>query len=509
MRVFRTVFALALVAAAVALAGAGLGALAGGRPARAAPARAPLQQGVNASGIVTTGSGVCFPDAVLLDCNGNITTQLKGPGGAAFFAPYLNRWADINGAQQTCTGGSYIQVVTIQPAQNPCGGGGQPTPPGPPGATATASPPPGPTVTPGGPVNLAFGRPVQASSSQAGYPPEGAVDGNATTVWASNPGRSPYAPAQNVQWIHVDLGSPQRIDRMRVVWNAQRHARSYGVYMWHDSCRGWCFLGSTNYADGGEDIWTAGGQVEGQYFMLWLVNPYLMGNGYELQEWEIFGTTTTPASATNVALGKGATALSQAAGAEAGRATDGDVATEWRSIGGLPTWIYVDLGAAAEIDRVILRWSAGAHATRYALYAWDDRYIPPRWVPIYSRTNGAGGDETLTFWAVRTRYVMLYATAGAAAEIGLREFEVYNHVATAPPGPPGFPRPPTPFRFEGDAGRTTFRLPGRPNVVPPGVTIRPPAALGRDLAALGIKGAGGTAGVALPKPEPMGRPARD
>jgi len=494
----------AVVAAVVALAGASLGWLASGRPATAAPARAPAQQGVNASGIVTTGSGTCFPDAVLVDCNGNVTQQLKGPGGASFFAPFYNRWVDVNASSQTCAGGTYLQVVTIQPATSPCGGGGQPTPPGP---TATPPQPPGPTITPGASINLALGRPVQASSSQAGFPPENAVDGNPASYWASNPGRQPYYPAQNIQWIYVDLGSPQRMERMRLLWNAQRHPRSYGVYMHHDYCRGWCYLGSTNYADGGEDIWTAQGTIEGQYFMLWLVNPYLMGGAYELQEWEITGPGGAPVTANNVALGRPATAYSQAAGAEAGKATDGDLASEWRSGTGLPTWLYVDLGTATEVDRAILRWSAGAHGTRYVLYAWDDRLWPARWVPIYSRTNGAGGDETLTFWAVRTRYLMLYVTSGAAPDVGLRELEVYNRVNAMPPGgPPAPPRPPTPFMlFEGDPGRTTGRLTGRPNVVPKGVTIQPPAVLRQSLDALGLSGLDamdGIDGVAMPDPRP-------
>ena len=65
----------------------------------AAPEARPAQQGVNASGIITNGQGICFPDAVLTDCNGAVLRQLKGPGGAAFFSPYLGQWVDLNGAE--------------------------------------------------------------------------------------------------------------------------------------------------------------------------------------------------------------------------------------------------------------------------------------------------------------------------------------------------------------------------------------------------------------------------
>lgn len=499
------------VVLAFGLVGAGIGALGGRSPASVAPAHsalaAPLQQGVNVSGIVTTGTGTCFPDAVLVDCNGTITHQLKGPGGAGFFSPYLNQWVTINGQQQNCTSGDpYIQAVTIQGAQNPCGGGGQPTPPLPPGVTptATATPPPAPggTVTPGVPGgDLARGHPVQASSFQPGFEPEKSVDGDPATGWASVAGRHPYYPAQNIQWIYVDLGSPQQMERMRLVWADQRHARSYGIYVWHDSCRGWCYLGSTTYGDGGEDIWTAVGRIEGQHFMVWLQNPYLIGGHYELRDWEIFGPGTPPAQATNVALGKAATAHGQEPGYEPAKATDGDLATEWRGNAGVPTWIYVDLGSNTEIDRAILRWSAGMHATRYTLYAWNDRYPGGRWEAVANRTSGAGGDETVTFWPVSTRYLMVYVTAAASANVGLREFEVFNRNSPgspAPPGPPSLPRPP--FLFEGDPARSNNRLMGRPSVAPQGLTVQPPAVLSRDAQGFGPTAAEGGAIDSLPNP---------
>lgn len=471
MRSRRWMAAGALTALVVALAGVSLGTLAGPQPARAAPLPAPLRQGVTVSGIVTTGSGTCFPDAVLMDCSGTVTHQLKGPGGAGFFTPYYNKWVSVNGAQQNCTTGDpYLQVVSVTPGQNPCGGGGQPTPPGPPGATATPVPTAGPTPLPGAAVNLTLGKPVKASSSQAGYPPENAVDGNPATFWASNAGFDPWATAQNVQWIYVDLGAPQHIESMRVLWGNQRHARTYGVYVWAERCRGWCYLGATSYGDGGEDMWYTRGTVEGQQFMLYLQNPYLRGQHYELLEWELFGTGTTPSTATNIAAGKPATAYNQAAGNESGKATDGDVNTEWRSQGGVPTWIYADLGTATEIDRAVLRWSAGAHATRYTAYAWDERYVPARWVAIYNQAAGTGGDETLTFWTIRTRYFLVYITGAAAAEVGLRELEVYNRVSSTvpnPPSPPGPPPLPRPFLFENDPARSGAMLSGRPRVTVP------------------------------------------
>lgn len=406
--------------------------------AHAAPLARPAQQGVNASGIITNGQGTCFPDAVLLDCNGAVIRQLKGPGGAAFFSPYLGQWVDLNGAETACAaGGSYLNVVTMRAAPNPCPGGGQqqPTATPLPGATAT----PVGTAVPGAAGNLALGRAIKASSSQAGFPPENAIDGNMATWWASNPGRDPRYPARNPQWIYIDLGSPQQIQSVKIHWNAQHHARTYELYVWRDECRGWCFGGGTNVGDGDVDEWTAARKFETQYIMLNLLNPYLMGQDYEIKEWEIYGVAPG-APAANSARGKAATALSADPAFPAANVTDGDLATEWRSIGGAPTWLYVDLGVDTTLNRVVLHWSPGLHATQYTLYSWNGR----SWAPFHTQRAGAGGDETVNVWTLRTRYILLYANAAAGASVGLREFEVFDMSTSGGGGAPGLPTPPAP-----------------------------------------------------------------
>ena len=83
-----------------------------------------------------------------------------------------------------------------------------------------------------------------------------------------------------------------------------------------------------------------------------------------------------PIQGTNVAAGKASVALTHDPGFQPGDATDADLATEWRSLGGLPTWIYVDLGTNYNVDRAVLRWTPG----RSTLFRPDDRfeYAGPR-----------------------------------------------------------------------------------------------------------------------------------
>ncbi len=415
------------VLASMATAALALAVLPGWEPAQANVNARPLLQGTAASGLVALGGGTCNPDALLTDCSGNVLWQLRGPGGLGFFSPYVGQWVDLTGVERTCPAGDkYLDVVTIQIAASPCGtptatpGGPTPTPGGP-----TETPVPTISVatpTPStGPVNLAVGKPVFASSSLPGLPPEQAVDGNPATAWSSQRGYDPYAPARNVQWIYVDLGNTYSVTSMHMLWNAREHARSYAIYAWQEWCRGWCIYASTRNGDG-DDTAVFPEPIEARYFMLWLVNPYLIGHAYELAEWEVMGSdVVAPSQLKNVAAGKPAVSLNHAPGFDAPRASDADLNTDWQSRS-LPVWIYFDLKAGYTIDRVTLRWTTGMHATSYALYAWNGW----AWVGVYSTNRGAGGDETVVFPAVRTQWLLLYATAGPAGRVGLREFEAYE-----------------------------------------------------------------------------------
>jgi hypothetical protein len=390
-------------------------------------------QGVTVTGLVTYGTGTCFPDAVLLDCNGAVSRELRGPGGAAFFAPYVGSWVEINGAEQQCQpGATYVDVVNIHVVADPCGGAPTPTPggptPPPPPATATPVATAGPSPTPPGTGNLALGKQFFASTTQPPHDPNFAGDGNLVTSWLSYAGRHPYFAAQNQQWIYVDLGLEYSVQDMHMKWNkpAWAYPRGYTVYAWLDYCGGWCRLASTSTGTGDDPLHLPM-PVEARYFMLWLVNPVLIGGPYDLLEWEIGGLASIQTA--NVAAGKPAVALNSLPGFEAPKATDADAVSDWRGVT-IPNWIYVNFGTGVAVDRARLLWSAGQHATQYALYAWNGY----GWVPLNAVNAGVGGDETVRFAPVRTQYIMLYAAAGPGPGVALREFEVYEYRGT-PGGP--------------------------------------------------------------------------
>src|SRR5260221_627247 len=79
------------------------------------------------------------------------------------------------------------QTALRAPRPRPPAGGGPPPPPP--------------------PANLALNKPASASSTNQGYVPSNAVDGNTGTYWESASNAFP-------QWLQVDLGSSQSVSRL-------------------------------------------------------------------------------------------------------------------------------------------------------------------------------------------------------------------------------------------------------------------------------------------------------
>lgn len=103
---------------------------------------------------------------------------------------------------------------------------------------------------------------------------------------------------------------------------------------------------------------------------------------------------------------------------------DGNTGSRWSSAWGAdPNWIYVDLGASAAVDRVVLRWE-GAYAKSYKIQVSADEL---NWSDVYSTTTGDGGVDDLTLSGTG-RYVRVFATVRSLTQYGISlfEFEVYG-----------------------------------------------------------------------------------
>ncbi|MEV8515439.1 discoidin domain-containing protein [Dactylosporangium sp. NPDC051484] len=143
--------------------------------------------------------------------------------------------------------------------------------------------------------------------------------------------------------------------------------------------------------------------------------------------------TATPAAGTggggggggggSLSQGHPATASSvENAGLSAANAVDGSATTRWSSAFADPQWLQVDLGAAHQVNRVVLNWEA-AYARAFQIQTSADGVA---WTTVYSTTTGAGGTQDLTVTG-SGRYVRVYGTQRATQYgYSLYEFQVYG-----------------------------------------------------------------------------------
>ncbi|MFJ6797093.1 discoidin domain-containing protein [Streptomyces sp. NPDC091268] len=145
----------------------------------------------------------------------------------------------------------------------------------------------------------------------------------------------------------------------------------------------------------------------------------------------LFGTLlalapSAPAAAGEPELlsqGKAVTASSQEHyGTPATDAVDGDNGSRWSSASSDAQWLQVDLGAAAELGKVVLRWEA-AYAKAYRIELSTDGTT---WTTAYSTTTGAGGIETVNITGT-ARYVRMQGVTRATGYgYSLWEFQVFS-----------------------------------------------------------------------------------
>lgn len=147
-------------------------------------------------------------------------------------------------------------------------------------------------------------------------------------------------------------------------------------------------------------------------------------------------TGSTPPPSVNLALAKPTTASSlENASFTADKATDGDAGSRWASAWAeSSSWIYVDLGANYNLNRVVLKWEA-AYATQYQVQVSTDLNWAGKTVYTESASNGATDDLSLSGTG---RYLRILCTQKALAPYGysLFEIEAYGTATGSRPGTP-------------------------------------------------------------------------
>jgi regulation of enolase protein 1 (concanavalin A-like superfamily) len=135
------------------------------------------------------------------------------------------------------------------------------------------------TVTPF--TDLAFGKPVTASSAAVGLEVRNVVDGNGGSRWESLPGVAPGAEA----WVRVDLGKAQSIARVRLNWAAS-FASGYRVEVSDDDAT-WSDLFVTTGGDGNvDDLLSLDGT--GRYVRVIANTPSTAGGPIAINDFNVY-----------------------------------------------------------------------------------------------------------------------------------------------------------------------------------------------------------------------------
>ncbi len=264
--------------------------------------------------------------------------------------------------------------------------------------------------------NLALGKAAFASS--AAQPASNAFDGNSGTRWESN--------STDSQYLIVDLGSVQSIDRIRLSWEA-----AFGKNFTLDISAVTAAPSDANWTNVVNGTWTAAVTVTNNtsttndYPNLGKTGRYVRmngtaratGYGYSLFEFAIYAYDPNP----NLAFGKAATASASPMQAAA-NAFDGSGTTRWESAYTDQQYIMVDLGSVQTIDRIRLTWES-ALGKDFTLDVSSDGTT---WQTAVTVTGNISTSNEYPNLGKTGRYVRMNGIArGTVYGYSLYEFEVF------------------------------------------------------------------------------------
>ncbi len=290
-----------------------------------------------------------------------------------------------------------------------------------------------PTETPTTPVesgtNLAVGKTALASGAEnTAMDADKAVDGNDGTRFSSN-----YA---DDAWLYVDLGATYNVNKVYIDWEGA-YGKAYDIQVSNNGTN-WTTVKSLTNQDGGEDTITFNA-TSARYVKLQGVER-ATGYGYSIWEFGVYATgeatdnepeTNTPSVSenTNVAAGKTAyTSSNEADGMAGNYAVDENDGTRWASSWTDNEWIYVDLGTAYNVNKVVLNWE-GAYGKAYDIQVSNDG---TNWTTVKSMSDQNGGEDVITFDATSARYVRMQGISrGTGYGYSLWEMEVYATTESA------------------------------------------------------------------------------
>ncbi|GGK80875.1 galactose-binding domain-containing protein [Mangrovihabitans endophyticus] len=393
--------------------------------------------GINLSNVNIEGAGTF---ALQVQAPSQVTFNNVRASGIAQANPFYNCVGSAFQVTRTGTNtGWYTDNPYCGPWPDPKWGNGPTTPPTTGPTTPPTTQPTTPPTTPPADGNLAQGRPVSASSTNAPYTAANAVDGNAGTYWESTNNAFP-------QTYTVDLGSARNVGRLVLKLPSGWESRTQNIAV----------AGST---DG--NSWTTLSAAANRTFnpnatitlpsgsRRYLRLTFTANSAWpaaQLSELEAYAdggsnpttppTTTpptTPPSSGNLAAGRPVSATSHSDVYTEGNVVDGNAGTYWESANNaFPQSLTVDLGQARSVSRVVLKlppataWERRTQTLSVLGSTDGSSYSTVKASAGYTFDPSSGNTVTVSFAATSRRYLRLTFTGNTGWPAGqISEFEVY------------------------------------------------------------------------------------
>ena len=365
-----------------------------------------------------------------------------------------------NTAAQYC--GPWPNPVYTYPGGGPTGG---PTTAPPTTAPPTTAPPttaPPTTAPPTAPANgdLAQGRPVTASSSNAPYVASNAVDGDTSSYWESASNSFP-------QTIQVDLGAGKAVGSVTLklppatAWSTR--SQTFSVLGSTDGSTFSTLVGSAAHTFDPSTGNTVTVSLPAGTTERYLKLSFTANSGWpaaQLSAFQVFGngssttappttappttappttappTTappTTPPANTNLALHAAVTDTGHTQSYTASNTVDGDANSYWESSdNAFPQSLTVDLGANHSVSRLVLKlppatsWAARSETVAVLGSTDNSTFTTLSAAAARNFDPASGNTVTINIAATTQRYLRLTFTANTGWPAGqLSEFEAY------------------------------------------------------------------------------------
>jgi endo-1,4-beta-D-glucanase Y len=257
-----------------------------------------------------------------------------------------------------------------------------------------------------------------------------ADDGNVAANVLDNDLNTRWSADGDGQWIQFCLGTPATVNGVQIAfYSGNTRTSRFDVLVSPDA---------SAWTTAAPNLTSSGTSLALQTFSFTPVTAKyvrIVGHGNSVNTWNSYtevkinaGTPALP----NLALNKTVAVSSiEATGFEGAGAVDGNATTtRWASLEGVdPQWIYVDLGATYNINRVKITWEA-AYARDYTVQLSADGQ---NWgTPIKTVTGNTALVNDHTGLTGSGRYVRIHGTArGTTYGYSIYELEVYGSASAA------------------------------------------------------------------------------